>query len=197
MNDALTLITAVIAIAAIAQVFIMRRGIQRQLRAYVVCEAGMIFNVANPVPIYAGQVFAPTAAQINNPGAGPGVKLQIKNTGQTPAFQVRHWGAICFREFPLAAGLPARLPGLAATASVLGPGIPSTKLLELNPPLTPQQINDLRAGTGAVYVYGEITYTDAFGRKRFTNYRLMYHRFGGAIGVSTDLNFCDEGNEAA
>jgi hypothetical protein len=62
--------------------------------------------------------------------------------------------------------------------------------------LTPQQIADLRAGTGAVYVYGEITYVDAFGQKWLTKYRLMHHRDGGAIGVSTDLSFCEEGNEA-
>src|SRR5882762_11658138 len=30
---------------------------RRQLRAYVLCESGFIFNVANPVPIFPGQVF--------------------------------------------------------------------------------------------------------------------------------------------
>ena len=169
---------------------------RRQLRAYVLCESGMIFNVANPVPLFPGQNLPVTDAQITNLAVGPGVRIQTKNTGQTPAFQVRHWGYICFREYPLAAALPTRLPGTIPVASVLGAGIASTKLIWLPQPLTAQQISDLRAGTGAVYVYGEITYADAFSRQWVTKYRLMYRREGGAIGVSTDLTFCEEGNEA-
>ena len=79
---------------------------------------------------------------------------------------------------------------------ILGPGIIGTKLYRFGPVLTDQQIADLRVGTGAIYVYGDIGYEDAFGKKRFTNYRLMYHAFGGAIGVSTDLTFTEEGNDA-
>lgn len=183
-------------IVAIRTLNHMQESSERQLRAYVVCDSGFIFNVTNPVPLFPGQVFAPTPAQVSNPATGPGAQIQIKNTGQTPAFKVRHWGNICFREYPLAAGLPARLPNILPHPCVLGAGIPSTKLLELNPALTPQQVADLRAGTGAVYIYGEITYVDAFGCERLTKYRLMHHRMGGAIGVSTDLTFTDEGNEA-
>ena len=128
---------------------------KRQLRAYVLCESGFIFNVANPVSLFPGQTFQVTDAQITNSAVGPGAKIQIKNTGQTPAFQVRHWGYICFREYPLMAALPTRLPGITPVASVLGAGITSTKLVWLQQPLTAQQISDLRGGTGAVYVMGK------------------------------------------
>ena len=199
----LVLVGAVQLLALIGQVLVyvltlsqMRDASRRQLRAYVVCESGAIVNVANPVPIYQGQVFPPTGAEITNPAAGPIARIQIQNTGQTPAFEVRNWGNICFREYPLTAGLAGQLPRRRAVPSVLGHGIMSTKLLQLNP-LTPPQIADLRAGTGAVYVYGEITYIDAFGRKQYTKYRLMHHTMGGAIGVSTDLSFTEEGNEAS
>lgn len=69
-------------------------------------------------------------------------------------------------------------------------------MLELNPSLTAQQTAGLRAGTAAIYVYGEISYRDAFGKERLTKYRLMHHMTGGAIGVSTNLSFTHEGNEA-
>lgn len=174
----------------------MQESSERQLRAYVGCESGTIINVANPIALFPGQVFDPSPAQKTNPAAGCGALLQIRNAGQTPAYQVRHWGNICFREYPLVAGLPARLPHILAYPSVLGPSVFITKLLELNPALTAQQEADLRAGTGAVYVYGEITYLDAFKHEQITKYRLMYHRMGGAIGVNSTLSFTDEGNEA-
>jgi hypothetical protein len=180
----------------ITQTVTSRRTAQRQLRAYVLCESGSIFNVANPIPLFPGQIFQPTGAEITNRAAGPGALIQIKNTGQTPAFKASHWGNICFREAPLRTGLPARLPLPFTFPSVLGPGIISTKLLQLPQPLTPAEVNDLRNGTGAVYVYGEITYEDAFGRKQQTHYRLLHHQQGGAIGVSTNLSFADAGNEA-
>lgn len=183
----------------IAQTIIARRTAQRQLRAYVLSDSSTIFNVANPVPLYAGQQLAQTDARITNTAAGPGTLLTIKNLGQTPAFKVIHWGYICFREYPLNATLPAppTTPSSNAPSMVLGPGQISTKMLELNPALTAAQITDLRNGVAAIYVYGEITYQDAFGQKRTTHYRVMYHRMGGAIGVNTGLNFCNEGNEAS
>jgi len=38
---------------------------------------------------------------------------------------------------------------------------------------------------GTVYVYGEIRYRDAFGKERYTKYRLMY---GGADGGRKGLD---------
>ena len=76
----------------------------------------------------------------------PEREFRFKNAGQTPAFQVRHWGNICFREFPLAAPLPAPLPGTEPVASVLGPGITSTKLIWIPQPLTPE--GDFRSRGG-------------------------------------------------
>jgi hypothetical protein len=186
-------------VVLICQTVITRRTSQRQLRAYVLGDSSIIFNVADPVPLYAEQNLPQTEARITNTAAGPGVLMQIKNTGQTPAFKVMHWGYMCFREHPLTAALPARIPiAFNAPTTILGPGQSNTKKLELIPsfPLTAAQIHDLRNGAGAVYVYGEITYVDAFGENHFTHYRTMYHVIGGAIGVSTFLSFCEEGNGA-
>jgi hypothetical protein len=184
-------------VVAIGTLRHMRESAERQMRAYVVGENGTIFNVANPVPVFPGQIFEPRSeAEITNPAFGPGYKLQIKNSGQTPAYDVRHWGNILFREFPLKSDLPTRDSKIIPTACVLGPGISSTKFNYLFHPLTAKEVADLRAGNGAVYVYGEITYKDTFGKSWYTRYRLMHHASGGAIGVSTDLSFCESGNEA-
>jgi len=169
---------------------------RRQLRAYVVGELGTVANVANPIPLYAGQVITPAGAEITNTACGPIVYIQIKNCGQTPAYKVVHWGNICVREFPLTSQLPPTPILALKNASVLGPGILSTKYLFLPTPLTAQEISDLRAGTAAIYVYGEVDYQDAFGKKRFTKYRIMHHVGQGAIGINAGLTFADEGNEA-
>jgi hypothetical protein len=172
----------------------MRESSERQLRAYVVAEVGSIVNIANPVEV-PGVTLTPTEARAAFPW-GPIAKIAIKNAGQTPAYHVGHWGSICFREYPLASPLPSNPHTARPMPSIMGPGTIATKLFLFGPSLTPQQISDLRAGSGAVYVYGEVTYRDAFGNERFTNYRLMYHIIGGAIGVSTDLSFTEDGNEA-
>jgi len=184
-------------VVLISQTVITRRTSQRQLRAYILMDTGTIINVANPIPLYTGQALAQTDARISNDAAGPGALVFIKNTGQTPAFKVIHWANICFREYPLIASLPAPIPLVGAPpVSVLGPGQVASKLLESNPRLTPAQTNDLRNSTAAVYVYGEITYVDAFGKSHLTRYGTMYHRMSGAIGVSTTLTYCEDGNDA-
>jgi hypothetical protein len=180
-------------IILIIQTAVMGRNSKRQLRAYVVQEMGAIVNVADPIPAVG---LVPTEARLSHPEWGPIIRLQIKNTGQTPALEVTNWAAICFREYPLVSELPGRNPQLRPMPSILGAGIPSTKTLFFGPPLTAQQITDLRAGTGAIYFHGEIQYRDIFNKTHFTRYRGMHHVMGGAIGVSTDLTFTEGGNEA-
>jgi hypothetical protein len=48
----------------------------------------------------------------------------------------------------------------------------------------------------AIWVYGEIIYWDAFKRKRTTYYRLFHNSTTGAIGISTDLTWAEDGNDA-
>jgi hypothetical protein len=45
-------------------------------------------------------------------------------------------------------------------------------------------------------VYGEIIYEDAFKKPHYTKYRLIHNQNSGPIGISTDLTFAAEGNEA-
>jgi len=61
---------------------------RRQLRAYVIGESGTIGNVANPIPLYAGQVLTPTGAEITNTACGPVAYIQIKNSGKLPPIKL-------------------------------------------------------------------------------------------------------------
>lgn len=171
----------------------MQESSERQLRAYVVMEVGSIVNIADPINPPPGLEPTPARRIFQN---GPVAHAQIKNTGQTPAFNVEHWGNMCFREFPLQSELPGRDEGLRMSRSILGPGIMNTKTFGIGPILTDAQVAELRASTAALYVYGEILYEDAFKRKHFTRYRLTHNESSGVVGVSTELTFADKGNEA-
>ena len=56
--------------------------------------------------------------------------------------------------------------------------------------LTEDDRRELRSGAKRLHVYGDIRYKDAFGRERFTRYRLM------SIHLNSALIVCDDGNEA-
>jgi hypothetical protein len=169
---------------------------ERQLRAYVVMEGGNIYNVANPIPAFEGEVIKPTGAEISNPAIGPIARLTIKNTGQTPAYRVRHWGEICLKENPLATELPPIEITDSMPYSILGPGIISTKTRYLSKTLTETEIMGLRQGTSAIYIYGEIQYVDAFKVRRTTKYRFIHNVKTGAVGVTIEITFAEQGNEA-
>ena len=183
-------------VALIATLAIMIRTGRRQLRAYVVVERGIVANVADP-PAGMSREKINTVARILDPQAGPHAQITIKNTGQTPAYDLVHWALIDIRELPLQALFPPMPKPPASFWNVLGPGVPEVKTLRMPERLTPQQIEGLRNGTMAIYCHGEIRYRDAFKKRRTTRYRCMYATPAcGIIGIGTDLVYCEEGNEA-
>jgi len=177
------------------QVWLTKDTARRQLRAYVVVERGIIGNVTNPIPSPREKI--ETVARILDPQAGPTAQITIKNTGQTPAYELVHWGDICVQDFPLTGKLPPMPPREAKFWTVMGPGIVEVKTLRLRQPLTEEQVQGLHNGTMAIYCHGEIDYRDAFKTRRVTRYRCMYSSAGGRIGVNTDLIYCDDGNDAS
>jgi hypothetical protein len=92
--------------------------------------------------------------------------MAIRNSGNTPANNVVHIANVIYREFPLAAPLPAieTVAGDPRTMSVftVPPAGIITKNVVFPQILTSQQIAELRAATHAIYIYGRITYTDVF-----------------------------------
>ena len=167
---------------------------RRQLRAFVYVHGGSIYNVAyplNPLPIY-----KPTGAEIVSPTEGPAVLLTIRNSGSTPAFQVVHWAGIHVAEFPLRSELPPIVKVKKPPDSAIPPEGINTKRVNIFRPLTSQEISGLRDGTTAIWVYGEITYRDAFRRKHKSKYRLLHNAQSGTVGITTDLTWAEGENEA-
>lgn len=182
-------------VLALFTILTMRWSAHRQLRAYVIVERGIIANVANPQTRF-GEDTA-TVARLLAPGVGPTAQITIKNAGQTPAYDLVHWGSISIREYPLKSKMKEMPRPAVLFRSVLGPSIPEVKTVRLPEPLLREQIQGLRESTLAIYCHGEIHYRDGFKKKRVTCYRVMYCAITGIeIGVSTDLTLCEEGNTA-
>ena len=178
------------------QVGLMRTTAQRQLRAYVVVERGIVANVADP-PAGLPREHTESVARIIDPTSAPHAQITIKNAGQTPAHNLVHWAIMEVREFPLRSIFPAMPVPPAPHWNVLGPGIPEVKTLRMDKRLTEEEIAGLRTGVKAIYCHGEIRYRDVFGKNRWTRYRCMYVTPAcGVIGIGTDLVYCEEGNEA-
>ncbi len=172
------------------QVSIAKDSEVRQLRAYVlVNESAIRVDDSNNVH----------------------VRIQFKNSGMTPAFNLIGWGCSIVGRFAYSAsgfGVEAELPNGGrdlkfAPASVIGPGDIKVKgsfpfcdsMPPLNRPLSGEERDRLRNGTAAIYVYGEETYTDAFGNPRFVHYRFFTNDlFGMANGDTIDDRLGNDAN---
>ena len=125
--------------------------------------------------------------------------VEIKNSGQTPAYKLTVVNGIVLGPYPPPQSLPLAVPdkdylSLVRTRMDLGPGDKTFPVTRAGRPLTLEDKANLVAGAMAVWVYGEIRYRDAFCRKQWTKYRLI---IGGPFGVSGgELIGCEEGNEA-
>ncbi|MDQ6867610.1 MAG: hypothetical protein M3178_04110 [Pseudomonadota bacterium] len=149
---------------------------ERQLRAYVLVSSARIhdFGIERP----------------------PRVEIIIKNSGQTPAFDLLSWSGMIFEKFPLNIELVDPPPDIKQSRSTLGAGDISSHLTTAGCPLTKIETDMIIAGKVAIYVFGEIKYKDIFKKiERSTRYRMMY---GGGGGATPDgaLTFCEEGNDA-
>jgi hypothetical protein len=175
----------------------MRDAEQRELRAYVVVKDMGIINVhGDPPPQVPGHPPPKLYAFVVNPQSGPEAFLTFINSGKTPARQVEIAAGICFHEYPLSSPLPPLEMAGERQAAVLGPSVGANVVRQLPRRLTSAEIIRLQQGTAAIYFYGLITYVDAYGVARRTDFRLMCHAIGGTIGFNTSLNFCADGNDA-
>ncbi len=125
--------------------------------------------------------------------------IVIKNCGQTPAYNLINFGIAEMASYPFpklraAAVISKKVnSGSEVPRLVLHPGasIRTTHLCELQS----EERDLIRHGKDCqLYVYGEISYKDAFDFTRYTRYRL---RFGGQDIIRyRRMSWCDEGNEA-
>jgi hypothetical protein len=158
LSEPLTVVTLLLFVATVGLVWETRvlvndarESSERQLRAYVL----------------------PTSrGQIDDFGIEKAIKatLEFKNSGQTPAYKLRIKMLISAGTFPLPKNLPPE-PIDPKIRLILGPGTTYMTVAQMVRPLNLEEMNQIKAGIAAVYVFGEIDYWDAFDRHRCTRFR--------------------------
>ena len=187
--EKVTLATAIVGVVILCvytgltgyQAYIAKDTAQRQLRAYV-------------------SVIVEKQPDLDGPGT-PEVVFLFKNTGQTPAYHVDSRVSIFTGSDSLTEEdikrTNAFLRGMPESESVLFPGqefrtssVPGTGL-----PLSAQQKIAISMGAQVLWAMGAVTYTDAFGYRRLTNFRLY---MGGTSGAAPYHKFiwAGDGNDA-
>ncbi len=162
-------------VAAEAAVNVAQDTAKRQLRAYV-SVAGLA-RTKDP-----GEVA----------GAGFAVWVDVKNEGQTPAYDVFHWAKIDLREFPLNGGFDIHCIENPSRC-ILSSGDKNIAFPTFKRDLTPLEEQAILSNGKAVYVYGEIDYRDAFGKRHMTQFRFRCNGQGYPLGM---FKADGEGNEA-
>jgi hypothetical protein len=128
---------------------------QRQLRAYVVAEAkGVnIYGPENEVSV--------------------SVRIIIKNTGQTPAHDLRIVSKTELLEHPIKMPFDfASISGPDPSAAVLGAGQLTESESQPEKPFDGNEMMVAKASESGsrIYTWGTVTYRDVFGHPRYTNF---------------------------
>jgi len=147
---------------------------RRQLRAYVFVSRAEIVGL--------------------EVGAVPIVELDIKNTGQTPAYNLTHVWRCGLFSHPLTERLPLPAQGETLAIAHLGPGA----TVKVHRTAERQLIHgrvELSNRPRAFYVYGEISYKDAYQQRRFTRY-VFFHEGPPRLGPG-QLVAHQRGNDAS
>jgi hypothetical protein len=119
-------------------------------------------------------------------------EIVIKNSGQTPAYRLSTAAVIGVADYPMQN--PMSVPAMSGNHTVVPPTGSYTLSVAMEKPLTGEQLSAIQKGKQAIYVFGNISYTDAFDECRMTQYRFYYTGSGGDIGSRIGLTYLDEGN---
>jgi hypothetical protein len=160
----MALFTVVLSIATILLWTGGERHSERELRAYVFPVEIKVENFKTQTPIVAF--------------------VKVENSGNTPAHKFTCYakmvaGPLPQKDFsrPEEANLPA---------SYLGPG----EVMWFTPHgdrlLTAEESEAITQGTAAIYVFGEIRYVDAFGKRRHTTFRAIARGEHGYMHTEKD-----------
>jgi hypothetical protein len=170
-------------VALLVTICIMIRNGRRQLRAHV---------FPNDISIVDGSLLDPPEM---HKADIPAISMLIKNSGQTPAYDVVSWLKI--EVIPVAEEGSLSVPALAKKHSTaVGTGCTFNKALWFDRPITADEKEGILGGTLGIYAHGRIEYRDVFKIRHFSNFRLVYTGkvfppIKGAV-----MGFCEHGNSA-
>jgi hypothetical protein len=121
-------------------------------------------------------------------GQRPHVQIALKNSGQTPAYDVHFWAdPITLDEIPAPIYVPIQMPTYPENSGVpVAPGAMLYMSAVLPHELKDIEFNALNVSKGklmgyALYLKGIVTYLDAFGVRRTTRF---YAYYGGPAGLN-------------
>jgi hypothetical protein len=155
---------------------------RRQLRAYVGASTGD----------------SPTISSMYPP-ALPSLTVYIKNTGQTPAYQVTHLSGAAVGPYPLPKTFDfsnTMQPDDLPEPITVFPGRLEGIAIEItsNRALSDDEINGLATGKNKrLYFWGTVTYQDAFSASRYTNFCFGYYAIT-TTGIRHDA--CERHNDS-
>lgn len=123
-------------------------------------------------------IAGPTSANVRNfhSSTNPTVLLSFKNSGQTPAHNVCVWTSSAVATYPME-NPPERPKGGAGEGSSLGTVGPQGDFhneIQSDIAVTAAERAAVVAGHAAFFVYGEISYQDAFGKEREATFCHFY-----------------------
>jgi hypothetical protein len=170
-------------LALIVTIWIMIRNGRRQLRAHVFPDDISIVDgsLLDPPEMHKADI--------------PAISMRIKNSGQTPAYDVVSWWEI--KVIPVAEEGFLSVPVLAKKHSTtVGTGCTFSKGLWFDRAITADEKEEIFRGTLGIYAHGRLEYRDVFKFRRFSNFRLVYtaKRFPPVKGAV--MSFCEHGNSA-
>ena len=144
---------------------------ERQLRAYVHITESFFKQVGSDIVI----------------------TMSYKNFGATPAIEFLGRHDVKVRPYPSDEPYVSNTDPMRSVG-VLGPGQEYSIVVNLDRPLTSDEIKSIGDGHTAVYLYGVFTYKDAFGKIRSTEFRMFV---GGPGGPHPErrLHFDPAGNK--
>ncbi len=179
-RDPIAIFTFLLLGVGVWQVGIAQRTAHRQLRAYISPDFSSITDGSSLTP--------PSDVGVLR-GA-----VVMKNTGQTPAYDVVTWAAIDVARVTEEKSFVIPTVLERASVSSMGPGATTNQRRTFRV-LTPHEISEIETNKSAVYLYGRCRYRDIFGKFHRTDFKLKYSGEWPPKGTPV-MTFCDDGNEA-
>ena len=132
------------------------------------------------------------------PNKAPTIQINLDNKGLTPAYglTLRSWAAIGIYpvSFEKLQNIEQHLSlSTLPTEMTVFPNIANMNQFETLPIQLSDTIAAIKDGTDRIYVWGHVAYTDAYRRRRFSNFCFM---FGGKGWEANTFNACPYHNDA-
>jgi hypothetical protein len=127
---------------------------------------------------------------------GPEIAITFRNCGQTPANDIVLYSTTIAAVYPLLEEPKALTTPPDEIGGNLGPGMSFYYEALPDPPITNDELASVRAGTKALYIFGAISYINAFEKKHCVNF--CYFR-GGPNDIVRDgpMALYNKWNEAS